>query len=667
MQASSSTHCKVVNGVDPDIEIGAFRFPNNAAIGVDDAAAKEAPDAVMFGRRIAARAGNWLTLVAALGASMWTASASAQNATSPPRTPRMAGSIDFIRFEGDQFHISGWACQVGNKAAIDVRIYADHSAVDNPKGKFVFAGKANLDNEAAVDGLCGDQKGKHRFWLDIPNPVLATYRGRELYAHGFVGGVEGPAFWGSGAQRFPDPPVFRHVPETLPALSGTYVGAPQHPRVFTTPADLHDLIARINIPDSFSAQSFVRLADRVKRDLAGNTDWDATYSGCDEVIYLYGFSIEVEPAYGNTRTPDQLRAAMHVRQGVSPPRGAALVASRLALYAALVRAGAAAPPGAPDADKAVALAKKILLAWTTHGFRDETGNLRKPPPSCGPELLTVTRGLVYSIHAQDLLQGLHAFAPEEEAQLNSFHRTIYEWIRVARNESYVINMKWKYPEEVYNNQFANHLVALLAAARLFDDKERFYAALDGREAIPVSLPWTRLFNYVIYGVADTPLIRVTPNSSEDPIKSNPAYSTKAVAPGEINDRYRNLNPLQSIGYSMATLMSMFETAEVMRIAGIDAYAYRGTRQQSIEMATQYYACYAQHVGFYNAITPDSARACPDYQQYVGKVVNDVESAVLIGAYRFPGNVAITALDAGAKAQVVRRDVLDPISFGRWKN
>jgi hypothetical protein len=320
----------------------------------------------------------------------------------------------------------------------------------------------------------------------------------------------------------------------------------------------------------------------------------------------------------------------------------------VALYVAL---GAAAPPDAPEADKAVALAKKILLAWTTRGFRDETGNVRKQTSSCGPGLLTVTRGVVYSIHAQDLLQGLHAFAPEEEAQLNSFHRAIYEWMRVTRNEGYVNLMKWKYLDEVYNNQFANHLLALLAAVRLFDDKARFYAALDGRDAaMPVSLPWTWLFNYVIYGIADTPLIRVTPNSSENPIKSSPAYSTKVVAPGKINDRYRNLNPLQSIGYAIGTLNSMFGAAEVMRIAGIDAYAYRGTHQQSIEMATQYYACYAQHVGFYNTVTPDAARACPDYQQYVGKVVNDVESAILIGAYRFPGNAEIAALDHWTRGQ-----------------
>jgi hypothetical protein len=67
------------------------------------------------------------------------------------------------------------------------------------------------------------------------------------------------------------------------------------------------------------------------------------------------------------------------------------------------------------------------------------------------------------------------------------------------------------------------------------------------------------------------------------------------------------------------------------------------------------------------VRPESGRACPDYQQYVGKVVNDVEGAILTGAYRFPRNAEITALDAGAKAQTARRDVLDAISCGRWKN
>jgi hypothetical protein len=111
-------------------------------------------------------------------------------------------------------------------------VYADHSAVDHPKGEFVLAGKANLKNEPAVDQLCGDQKGKHRFGLDIPNQALTTHRGRELYVNGFVAGVEGVALAGSGAKRFPDPPVFRDVPESLP-LSPAAMLARRSIRVFS--------------------------------------------------------------------------------------------------------------------------------------------------------------------------------------------------------------------------------------------------------------------------------------------------------------------------------------------------------------------------------------------------------------------------------------------------
>jgi hypothetical protein len=48
----------------------------------------------------------------------------------------------------------------------------------------------------------------------------------------------------------------------------------------------------------------------------------------------------------------------------------AIVAAGAALYAALVAAGADPPSGAPPADEATGLAKRILLAWADHGFRD---------------------------------------------------------------------------------------------------------------------------------------------------------------------------------------------------------------------------------------------------------------------------------------------------------
>ncbi len=606
--------------------------------------------------------------------SSWSETA-AQN----PRPGHVVGHIDGIRFEGEQFHIWGWACQQGNNNSIAIHLYADHAANVTPRGAFVLAGSANLPNEATINQLCQDHGGKHRFQIDVPNQALATYQGQTIYVHGIraAGDLDDTAIAESGKWQFPNPPVFRSVPAAYPPLSGAYTSSPQHPRVFTIQADLKDLAARINSPGTFSAQNFGRLAARIRNDLASNIDWDATYSGCDIDIYLHAFSIESKGGYaGEIRAEEQLRVATNVRTGASAPAGAAIVAARLALYAALVSAGATAPLGAPTTGEATLLAKKILLAWANHGFRGQNGNFfRKPDQFCNasgkpvfPGALQISRGVIYTIHAQDLLQSLHALSPEEETQLSSFHSAMYDWIRNTRNEEVSLALKSRHPDEVYSNQTANHLVALLAAARLFDDKPRFHAALYGGDAaIPMSLPWTELFNYVMYGVSDTPLIRITPNSSEDPRQSSAAYSTKIVAPGEINDRFRDLNPLQGIGYPVYTLEHLYSTAEIMKIAGLDAYGYRGFRRQSVEMATQYYACYARQAGFYKTVTADNARACPDYQQYIGKVVNDVESVILIGAYRFPKNPAITELEAAARAEATRQDALDAIRFGRWRD
>jgi hypothetical protein len=627
-------------------------------------------------------------LVTALCTSLLPSVGSAQNSSVLRGQGRVIGHIDRIRFWKDEFHIAGWACQLSAKDSIDVHIYADHSAYDTPRGTFVLGGKANLESEPAVNRTCQDQEGgKHRFEIAFPNPVLAIYRGRTLFVHGIrlVGGSDNPPIAGSGTMQFPSPPVLRKRPEAYPALAGAFRRLARHPRVFMTESDLEDLATRINSPGTFSAQSFARLTRKVKADLAAKVDWDAAYSGCDMEIYLRGFSFEPKPAYGNDRTEDELRAAMNVRPGEAPPHGAAVVASRLALYAALLEAGAIAPPDAPTSQEAVALVKRILLAWADRGFRDEHGNFRRSQsqicdldPTGRPVVtqfgqfvgaLTPARGVIYSIHAQDLLQGLHALTPQEEVRLSAFHREMHDWIRSTSNEEFNVNMRWKYSDEVYNNQFACHLVALLAAARLLDDEKGVEAALYGGEGeSTVILPWVALFDHIIYGPSDTPLLNITPNSTDDPLTSRPAYTTRVVAAGEINDRYRNSNPAQGIGYSMGTLEWLFNAAEILQIAGFEPYGYRGAHNQSIEMATQYYACYGKYVGFYKTVTAENARACPDYQQYVGKIVNDVESPVLIGAYRFPRNDAITGVEAAARAAWSSpAHSLDATRFGRWRN
>lgn len=601
-----------------------------------------------------------------------------QGAHPPSPNGHILGHIDYIHFERDNFYVWGWACELGKTDSVNLHIYADRSASDKPKGTFVLSAVANLESEPAVNRACQDTSGgKHRFHIELPNPILSIYQGRKLYLHGLLvaSTIEDAALTGSGAVQFPKPPVFRNVPTTYPHLSGSYRSSEQHPRIFTTPEELNDLVGRINTPGTFSAQSFARLARRIKADLAGKVDWDATYFGCDIDVYLHAFSIEPRGGYASEiRSEDQLRAAMNTKAGASIPAGAAVVASRLALYAALVKAGAAAAADAPPPDRAIALAKRILLAWADRGFRDERGRFRQSaaqfcdavgrPGDWGAVALQISRGVVYSVHAQDLLLGLGAFGPDEEARLDTFHGAMNEAIRTLSNEEFDVASAGRYPDEIYNNQFASHLTGLFATARLLDDRKRFDAALYGGEGTTaVRLPWVSLFDHAIYGPSDTPLLRITPNSSADPLTSKPAYSTATVAAGEINDRYRNDNPLQGIGYPIGTLKSFFDAAEILRIAGFDPYAYRGAHRQSIEMATQYYACYCRYVGFYKMVTAENARSCPNYQQYVGKVVNQVEPAILIGAYRFPQNESITNAEAAARTA---GDSLDAIRFGKWR-
>ena len=73
---------------------------------------------------------------------------------------------------------------------------------------------------------------------------------------------------------------------------------------------------------------------------AAKVAWDIAYSGMDESVYLHAFSIEARPFYPtDTGSEEHLRVEMNIPPGLLPPKGAAMVSARLALYAALVKAG----------------------------------------------------------------------------------------------------------------------------------------------------------------------------------------------------------------------------------------------------------------------------------------------------------------------------------------
>jgi len=322
------------------------------------------------------------------------------------------------------------------------------------------------------------------------------------------------------------------------------------------------------------------------------------------------------------------------------------------------------------------------LAWSSHGFRGGDGNIFQSPTNfCeangtvthGTEAaagLQIARGVIYSVHAQDLLQSIAAFNSTQTNQLNVFHAAMFNLIREASN------FRAAMPEmngpdsacERYSNHVGAHLIGLLSIARLLDDDNgrRFNAALYGDDrAIPLAIPWTAYFDHAVYGEHDRP-IACHKNKGPDALTSHPFFQTNVVAPGEILDRYRDLNTGQMFGYTMMVLGDLYDMAEIMRNSGFDAYAYRGAHQQSIEMSTQYYACYGKGAGFGKVVTPENSRSCPDYQQYVGQIVNGLGTVILLGAYQFPKNPTITGVDPGAREDA-RREVLDAIRFGRWRD
>jgi hypothetical protein len=448
--------------------------------------------------RVAARLSSPLALALIAGLSL-ASSTSFDASAQSPRPGRITGKIDGVSEDGDHFFVSGWACQQGQTQSIAVHVYAeDPKAASKPK--FVLAERAELYSEAAVGQACQDRGGgRHRFVIRLPYGYGPDSK---LDIHGIrvVNGAANEAIAGSGL-------ALAHLPipvvpyQALPPLSGGYRSLAEHPRVFMTAAELKDLAARINRLGSYSTQRFTELTDQIKRDLNSGIDWDVTYSGCDAWIDQYLFSYEPQDGH-----EAMIRAALQIAPDTKPPAGAAVVASRLALYAALVKAGAALPPGAPSADQAAALAKRILLAWASHGFpRDPQGRFQPYRAiSCGaPPELDLGRGVLYSVHAQDLLQWFGALDAREASQLDALHGALFDWLRQSDNVLFA-GIAFPYSDCArYTNLAANALASLLATARLLDDERKLKAVLYGGDhAIPLLRPWLQLFDRAIYGESD---------------------------------------------------------------------------------------------------------------------------------------------------------------------
>ena len=615
----------------------------------------------------------WLAATFVIG-PLCLAPASAQPLNQNRGVGRIVGNIDGISQDGEQFFIAGWACQQGQRKSIAVQLFADQTTNGQTKSAPVLAETASLPSERAVAQACEDPSGgRHRFIIVLPYGYGPDSK---LAVHGLriVDGVPNDLLRGSG-RALPRLPGLGVLHGPLPRLAGSYHRLTESPGVFVTAAELKDLAARINHPGSYSMERFGQLAAQVKRDLGSGINWDVTYSGPDGGIYQYAFSYEPQDHH-----EAQTRAALKLSADARAPAGAAIVASRLALYAALVTAGATPPLGAPSADEAVALAKRILLVWADHVFRDASGRFKtlgsftrdghgRSESGLG---LVLGRGVIYSVHAQDLLQFVDALNADEARRLDALHGTLFELIRQSANVSFA-GIGFPYSEcSRYTNIATNAVVALLATARLLNDESKFNAVLYGGDpSIPMLVSWTQLFDHVIYGQSEGPSPECVNNHDADSLTSlnnHQDYQTQTTVPGEIADRFRNFNPGQGIGYPMFTLERLVDSAEILRNAGFDPYGYHGAHRQSIEMAMQYYACFAKDAGFYKVVTVENSGACPNAAQYYGKLVNGVDRNVLIGAYRFPNDAVITDLEQTAKVSSSSGAFsLDAILFGKWRD
>jgi len=380
----------------------------------------------------------------------------------------------------------------------------------NPSQKtLLIAQFAGLYSEPSIGAACQDRAGSHRFFILLPFGYGPDSK-VEIHGIRVVDGIPNDAIEGSGKKLtlLPAP----HTPSLdLPRLAGQYHSLDVHPGVFMTQADIEELVARINRPGSYSMQRFGLLAKQIERDLISGIDWNVTYAGRDGSIYNYTFGYEPQD-----HREAETRKALQIAPGVKAPAGGAVVASRLVLYAALVRAGATVSQGGPNVDEA---AKRILLAWADHGFlRDPQGHIRplasrtcgpvaKPPTMTEPRDLgglTLGRGLLYSVRAQDLLQSLGSLSAQEVARLNEFRAAMFEMLRQGGNAGFGARVFQYGPCTRYNNIAAHMLSSMLATARLLDDRKKLNAVLYGDDpSLPVLVYWTRVVDGLIYGEPDT--------------------------------------------------------------------------------------------------------------------------------------------------------------------
>lgn len=97
---------------------------------------------------------------------------------------KITGYIDDVKTANGESLVTGWACDYGQSAQIDLHMYVGASA-GNPDSKLIATSLANLTSESAVAFACGDPSMKgHRFAFKISSDLVNQNNGKKIYIHG---------------------------------------------------------------------------------------------------------------------------------------------------------------------------------------------------------------------------------------------------------------------------------------------------------------------------------------------------------------------------------------------------------------------------------------------------------------------------------------------------
>lgn len=122
-----------------------------------------------------------------------------------PVDRRITGFIEGISQQGSNYFLYGWACAKTYPGSIDVHVYVGGPAGG---GTFAFSGTANLVSDTGIAAACNSTGSNYRFWLQIPQSVMAEYGGQRIWVHGISPfGLPNLAIGNSGNLTIPGAPV----------------------------------------------------------------------------------------------------------------------------------------------------------------------------------------------------------------------------------------------------------------------------------------------------------------------------------------------------------------------------------------------------------------------------------------------------------------------------